>query len=113
MMTAAIPAIVTGNPYLSIAFVSLAMFGYTGYLSNTLAFPAEVFSKNTVGSIWGLASMGAGFGGMLFSWLSGRLIDRVGYYPVFVGYGVMPLIGIALILFAIGPLKRDLRFVEN
>jgi ACS family hexuronate transporter-like MFS transporter len=58
-----------------------------------------------VGSIWGLASMGAGFGGMIFSWLSGRVIDAVGYIPVFIGYGIIPLIALGLVLFALGPLQ--------
>ena len=49
--------------------------------------------------------MGAGFGGMIFSWLSGRMIDSYGYTPVFIGYGIMPLISLALVLFALGPLK--------
>jgi len=104
LMVAAIPAIITHNPYVSIAAVSFAMFGYTGYLANTLAFPAEVFPKNALGSIWGLASMGSGLGGMFFQWLSGRIVDRFGYYPVFIGYGIMPVIAVAIMLFLIGPL---------
>jgi ACS family hexuronate transporter-like MFS transporter len=110
LMVSAIPAIITHDPYLSIALVSIAMFGYTGYLANTLAFPAEVFPKNALGSIWGLASMGSGLGGMLFQWLSGRMVDRFGYYPVFIGYGIMPLIAVAIILFLIGPLRPNPRF---
>src|SRR5262249_6248707 len=94
----------------SIAAVSLAMFGYTGYLANTLAFPADVFPKNALGSIWGLASMGSGIGGMLFQWLSGRMVDRFGYYPVFIAYGIMPLIAVAIILFLIGPLLPNPSF---
>ena len=37
--------------------------------------------------------------------LSGWLIARFGYTPVFIGYGVMPLIALALVLFGIGPLR--------
>ena len=105
LMTAAIPAAFVTNVWVAIAFISVATFGYTGYNTNALAFPADVFPKNMVGSIWGLASMGAGFGGMIFSWLSGRLIDQYGYMPVFVGYGLMPLLSLALVLFALGPLR--------
>src|ERR1035438_4227025 len=101
LMLSTIPAILTESAPLAIALISLTTFGYTGYTANTLAFPADVFPKNTVASIWGLASMGSGFGGMLFSWLSGRLIDHFGYYPVFIGYGIMPIIGLAFIVFAI------------
>jgi MFS transporter, ACS family, aldohexuronate transporter len=110
LMVSAIPAIITHNPYWSIALVSIAMFGYTGYLANTLAFPAEVFPKNALGSIWGIASMGSGLGGMFFQWLSGRMVDRFGYYPVFIGYGIMPIIAVAIILFLIGPLRLDPSF---
>ena len=105
LMTAGSPAALTSNVWLAVAFISVATFGYTGYNSNALAFPHDVFPKNMVGSIWGLASMGAGFGGMIFSWLSGRLIDRYGYTPVFIGYGLIPLIALALVLFALGPLR--------
>jgi MFS transporter, ACS family, hexuronate transporter len=105
LMTSAIPAILVTNVWASIAFISIATFGYTGCNSNALAFPPDVVPKNMVASVWGLASMGSGFGGMLFSWLSGRVIDQYGYTPVFIGYGIMPLIAAGLVLFAMGPLE--------
>lgn len=110
LMLSTIPAIFTTNAWLAIGLISLTTFGYTGYLANTLAFPADVFPKNTVASIWGLASMGSGFGGMLFSALAGYLIGKYGYTPVFIGYGVMPLIALAIVLFLIGPLRPHPHF---
>ena len=110
LMVMAIPAIMVHDPYVSIGCVSVAMFGYTGCLANTLAFPAEVFPKNALGSVWGLASVGSGLGGMLFQWLSGRMVDRFGYYPVFIGYGIMPVIAVAIMLFLMGPLRPHPRF---
>jgi ACS family hexuronate transporter-like MFS transporter len=109
-MLSTIPAILTPSAPLAIAMVSLTTFGYTGYTANTLAFPVDVFPKNAVASVWGLASMGSGFGGMLFMALSGWLIGTFGYLPVFIGYGVMPLIALSLVLFGIGPLKRHPNF---
>jgi ACS family hexuronate transporter-like MFS transporter len=113
LMVSAIPAIITHDPYVSLALVSIAMFGYTGYLANTLAFPAEVFPKNALASIWGLASVGSGLGGMFFQWLSGWMVDRFGYYPVFIGYGFMPLIAVTIMLFLIGPLQPDPQFQKS
>ncbi len=110
LMTSSIPVILTHNVALAIGLISVATFGYTGYLANTLAFPADVFPRNMVGSIWGLASMGAGFGGMLFNPISGRLVDHYGYTPVFIGYGIFPLIALAIVLFLMGPLQPDKRF---
>jgi ACS family hexuronate transporter-like MFS transporter len=111
LMMAAIPATLVSNVWISIGCISLATFGYTGYNSNALAFPAEVLPKNMVASAWGLASMGAGFGGMVFSWLSGRIIDVSGYTPVFVAYGIMPLIAASLVIFVMGPLEPDPTFL--
>ena len=105
LMTAAIPAAYATNVAQALLLVSVAAFGYTSYNANALALPADVFPKNMVGSIWGLASLGSGLGGMLFSWLSGRVIDAYGYTPVFVGYGVMPLVAAFIVLAFIGPLR--------
>jgi ACS family hexuronate transporter-like MFS transporter len=105
LMTAALPAAYASNVTQAILLVSVATFGYTSYNANALAFPADVFPKNMVGSIWGLASLGSGLGGMLFSWLSGRVIDAYGYMPVFIAYGIMPLIAAFIVLAFIGPLR--------
>jgi ACS family hexuronate transporter-like MFS transporter len=110
LMTAAVPAAFTEDVAMAVALVSVATFGYTSYSANTLAFPADVFPRNAVGSIWGLASMGSGFGGMLFSWLTGRVVDGYGYLPVFLAYGFMPLAALGIIVFLLGPLRPDPRF---
>jgi ACS family hexuronate transporter-like MFS transporter len=110
LMLCTIPAILTESAPLAIALISLTTFGYTGYTANTLAFPADVFPKNAVASVWGLASMGSGFGGMVFMALSGWLIARYGYTPVFIGYGIMPVVALVLVVFVLGPLRRHPAF---
>jgi ACS family hexuronate transporter-like MFS transporter len=88
----------------SIGLVSLAMMGYTGVSANMLAFPADVYPKNVVASIWGLASMGSGFGGMIFVLLTGWLVDRYSFAPVFVVFGTIPMLALLIIWFVSGPL---------
>lgn len=105
LMTSAIPAVFVSHPATSIAFVSLAMLGYTGVTANMLAFPADVFPKNVVASIWGLASMGSGFGGMVFALATGWVVDHYSYTPVFIGFGLIPIIALSLIWFVLGPLR--------
>jgi hypothetical protein len=56
--------------------------------------------------------MGSGFGGMLFMALSGWLIARFGYTPVFIGYGVAPVVALLLVIFGLGPLRTDPRFAN-
>jgi ACS family hexuronate transporter-like MFS transporter len=96
-MTAAIPAVLMPSPAAAIALVSLATFGYTGCLANLLALPGDAYPRNCLASIWGLASMGSGFGGMLFTFLTGRIVASYSYVPVFIGFGLMPLITAAIL----------------
>jgi ACS family hexuronate transporter-like MFS transporter len=105
LMAAAIPAVLVGNTRLSIGLVSLATLGYTGCGANMLAFPADVFPKNVLGSIWGLASMGSGFGGIVFALLTGWVVDHYSYVPVFIGFGLMPMICLLIMWFLVGPLE--------
>jgi MFS transporter, ACS family, hexuronate transporter len=99
LMTAAIPAVLTGSAAQAIAFVALAAFGYTGSVANMLAIPADVFPQNAVASVWGFASMGAGFGGMLFSLITGPIVDHYSFTPAFLLFGVIPVIAATLVWF--------------
>jgi len=105
LMLMAIPAVLVESAWASIALVSLAMCGYTGATANMLAMPADVFPKSAVASIYGLASMGSGFGGMLFTLLTGWAVDHFSYTPVFTGFGMLPLVCAAILWFALGPLS--------
>jgi ACS family hexuronate transporter-like MFS transporter len=80
------------NPASCIALISIATFGYAGALANLLAVPGDVFPTGAVASIWGFASMGAGLGGMLFSLVTGWLVDRYSFRPVFLLFGLIPLL---------------------
>lgn len=110
MMVAAVPAAMVHSSALAIALISTATFGYTGGLANVLAIPRDLFPKNAVASIWGLASMGSGFGGMVFSLVTGWLVDRYSFKPAFVLFGLTPIIAACLIWFlprTIAPALRE------
>ena len=104
LMTSAIPAVLAPEAWMSIALVSIAMLGYTGCLANMLSFPADVFPKTAVGSVYGLASMGSGFGGMLFTLITGWVVEHYSYTPVFFGFGILPLICATILWTLLGPL---------
>ena len=96
-MVTAFPAAIVSSAALSIALISTATFGYSGALANVLALPRDAFPKNAVASIWGLASMGSGFGGMVFSLVTGWLVDHYSFRPVFMLFGTLPIIAAILV----------------
>jgi ACS family hexuronate transporter-like MFS transporter len=112
LMTCAIPAVLARDASTSIVLVSVAMLGYTGCGSIMLAYPADVYPKNMVGSIWGLASMGSGFGGMVFALLTGVVVDRFSFLPVFVGFGLMPLLCTGILWTLLGPITPSFLEVD-
>ena len=102
LMMAAIPAVLVPSAAAAIAWVSVAMTGYTGALASMLALPADVFPSNAVASVYGIASMGSGFGGMVFTLMTGWVVQHYSWVPVFFGFGVIPLI-CATILWTVTP----------
>lgn len=108
------PFIING-PTGAIIILAIAGFGYTAYTANTMAMPADVVPPSATASVWGLASVGAGLGGAIFQSLSGVTVKNLSesfnyafaYKTVFIGYGVIALIGLSIVLFMTGPLTRN------
>lgn len=105
LMASAIPAALVQSAFVSIGLVSIATLGYTGCVANMLAFPADVFPRNVLASIWGLAGMGSGFGGIVFSLLTGWVVDHYSFVPVFIGFGIMPMVCVLIVWLVVGPLR--------
>ena len=87
------------SPAVSIAVVSVATFGYSGALANLLSLPADVFEPEVVASVWGFASVGSGFGGMLFALVTGWIVQRHSFSPAFVLFGLLPALAGILVWF--------------
>ncbi|MEN6534250.1 MAG: MFS transporter, partial [Bryobacteraceae bacterium] len=66
--------------------------------------PTDIFSKEIVASVSGLSGTGAALGGMLFTLVIGRVVDRFSYVPVFVAAGIMPLVAAMFIVLLVKPI---------
>ena len=108
------PLIVT-TPMSALIIFGCSGFGFTAYNANSLAFPADVVPKTSAASVWGLACVGAGLGGAVFQSLSGFTVAKISasvnyrtaYNYLFVGYGIIALIGVFIVLFVMGPLHKN------
>jgi len=106
---------IISSPATALIVLSFASFGYAAYTANSMAFPGDVVPQSATASVWGIASVGAGFGGMIFQSLSGIAVKNlsttynysIAYNTVFVGYGISALIGLSIVLFLMGPLVKN------
>jgi len=93
-------------PYLANTFAAFMAIGVAvmadNFLSaNMFAAVTDLFPDHSVGRATGLTGVAGGLSGLLFPLLTGHLVDRVSYAPVFVMVAVMPLAG-TVSLFLVG-----------
>jgi ACS family hexuronate transporter-like MFS transporter len=107
--------LVIGSVVSASIVLSCAAFGYAAYTANSMAFPGDVVPQSATASVWGLASVGAGLGGVVFQFLSGTAVSKLSvysgyaaaYHSVFIAYGIVALIGLSIVLFVMGPLVKN------
>lgn len=85
----------------TLAWVCLATFGFGLWSANILAVHADVFPAERMGSALGFTGTAASLAGAAVSYTIGRFLDQVGYDPVFVTMGAVPLLAAFLIVFAV------------
>jgi ACS family hexuronate transporter-like MFS transporter len=85
----------------ALAWICLVLAGHTFLSANMFAAISDLFPNPAVGRVTALTGVAGGLSGMLFPLLTGFLVDRFSYLPVFSLAAVMPLAGTAA-LFAVG-----------
>ena len=85
----------------ALTVISIAIAADNFISAHMFAAVTDLFPDEQVGRATGLTGVAGGLSGMLFPLLTGLLVDRISYTPVFVLVAIMPMIG-ALALFAAG-----------
>lgn len=78
----------------AIAFICLVMFGHTWLSANMFAAISDIYPKDSVGRMTALTGIAGGISGLLFPLLTGYLLDKISYAPVFLMAAVMPSAGV-------------------
>jgi ACS family hexuronate transporter-like MFS transporter len=102
LMIAGIPAALAQGAVASLALISLATFAYASWAAVFIALPTDIFPKEVCASVYGIAGTAAGFGGMLSTLATGKVVDTFSYVPVFVAAGVLPVIAAVLLVILLG-----------
>lgn len=108
------------TPMTGLIVFGLSGFGYTSYTANALALTADVVPKSSAASAWGLACIGNGIGGAIFQALSGITLKSfsatsgyaAAYNILFLGFGLLVVIGVVILLFLSGPFVRNKELQE-
>jgi ACS family hexuronate transporter-like MFS transporter len=85
--------------------MSVAIFGHNFLSANMYGAITDLFPEAAVGRATGLTGVASGLSGLLFPLLTGVLVDRISYTPVFLLAAAMPLMG-TIVLFILGKRER-------
>jgi ACS family hexuronate transporter-like MFS transporter len=83
-------------PY-AILMLGIAIFSDNFISANMFGAVTDLFTDKQVGRATGLTGVAGGLSGLMFPLLTGWLVDRSSYTPVFVCVAFMPLVGAALL----------------
>ena len=100
MMTGVAFVGIVDDPYLAVALLSLAGFAHQTLSVTVITMASDLFRRNEVATVAGMAGTCGNAGVLLFSLLMGALVVSIGYTPFFVGLAVLDLLG-AVILWTI------------
>ena len=92
---------------MAIALLSLAGFSHQTLSVTVITMSSDLFKRNEVATVAGMAGTCGNAGLLIFSLLIGGLVTTIGYSPFFIGLGVLDLAGAALLWILVRE-RRDL-----
>jgi MFS transporter, ACS family, hexuronate transporter len=84
----------------AVALLSLAGFAHQTLSVTVITMSSDLFRKNEVATVAGMAGTFGNGGVLLFSLLIGALVSKIGYTPFFICLGVLDIIG-AVVLWTV------------
>ncbi len=99
---------VVQSPYTAIALLSLAGFAHQTLSVTVITMSSDLFRKNEVATVAGMAGTFGNAGLLTFSLAIGALVTTIGYTPFFVCLGLLDLVGAAVLWTLARPREESL-----
>lgn len=94
------------NPYLALALLCVAGFAHQTLSVTVITMSSDLFKKNEVATVAGMAGTFGNAGLLIFNLLIGSLVATIGYSPFFVCLGLLDIVG-AIILWTVVKEQRQ------
>ena len=98
----------TNSAAIALTLIGIAMLADNFLSANMYGAITDLFPDHQVGRATGLTGVAGGLSGLLFPLLTGRIVDKISYTPVFIMIAIMPLLG-TISLFVLGRKYRQRR----
>ena len=95
MTPVAAVAVRTSEVAAALACIGIVLAAHSCWTVNLQTWMTEKFPPNQVGTVIGISGMGGGIGGIVATLLTGEIVARLGYVPVFTALAGAHLAGFA------------------
>jgi ACS family hexuronate transporter-like MFS transporter len=102
LMPAGILAVRAADPMTALGLMCIVLFAFQMWINNVQTLPSDFFPSHAVASVAGLGGFGAGVGSMLFTLMTGWVVDHFSYVPVFTIAGLLGPVGTGVLLMLSG-----------
>ncbi len=106
LMSAGLAAGQVKDAVAAVVLISTVTFGFQAWINNVQTLPSDYFPPSSVASVAGLGGLGAGIGAIIFTLSTGWVVDHLGYTPILLTAGALPVIGTALLLTLGGQIRQ-------
>lgn len=100
----AVPA--APNAALAIALICMAALGINAFAANLMGLITDLFPQRILARVSSLTGVGDGAMSMTMMLLTGVVVDRLSYLPVFVGAGLLPVFSLTSLLILVGTIRQ-------
>lgn len=95
------------NAYVAVALLSLAGFAHQTLSVTVITMASDLFKRNEVATVAGMAGTCGNAGVLIFSLLMGALVTQVGYTPFFIGLAALDLLGAVILWTVVRERRHD------
>lgn len=96
------------DAYYAIALISIGGFAHQMLSTMAMTLASDLFKKNQVATVSGMAGSAAWTGQLLFTLVMGLLVHQIGYTPFFIALSILDLIAAVIIWYAVvDPMKHQ------
>jgi ACS family hexuronate transporter-like MFS transporter len=106
LVPAGILAMRAQSPYVALAWMGVVLFGFQVWINNLQTLPSDFFPGRAVASVAGLGGTAAAVASVLYNWNTGRVVDLMGYTPVFAAAALLGPLGLIAVLVLSGRIQR-------
>jgi ACS family hexuronate transporter-like MFS transporter len=100
LMPLAMVAVRTGSAWVAVALIAVLLAAQSCWMANQLTLIAESVASENVATMLALSAMGGSIGGIISTLIAGRVIESMGYVPVFTAIGLLHLLAFAILTVA-------------